>query len=67
MGKLTQKQRLVLSGYTGILCCNSFNDFQKDVEDRLGRPVFTHEFGNEEFSIKLKEVYKDDFLEMLKY
>ena len=64
MEKLTHKQALVLTGFTGVTCC-SFGDFHGDVERRLGRPVFTHEFGNESFSEQLKELYRDDFMEIL--
>ena len=62
MEKLTQKQKLVLSGFTGTLC-TKFSDFHEDVEKRLNRPVFTHQFPELEDTIQ--EAYREDFLSML--
>lgn len=63
MQKFTKEQAIIISGYTGFMAC-SFGDFQQDVQKRLGRPVWTHEFGNKEMRDKLVEVYKDDFIAM---
>lgn len=64
MKKLTKEQALVITGFTGITAC-LFNEFHHDVEQRLGRPVWTHEFGSSDFSEKLREVYREDFLAMI--
>lgn len=64
MQKLTKEQAIVLTGHTGLLC-SKFSDFHEDVEKRMGRPVFTHEFANKEFFDNIKEIYKQDFLNML--
>lgn len=63
MQKLTKEQAVVLSGFTGLLHGN-FSDFHEDVERRMGRPVFTHELGNKDFTAKVKEAYRDDFIAM---
>jgi len=65
MQKLTKEQAIVITGFTGIMACKSFNDFHGDVEKRLGRPVFTHEFANKELSEEIKELYKSDFMDMV--
>jgi hypothetical protein len=65
MQKLTKQQAIVITGFTGVMACKSFSDFHGDVEKLLGRPVFTHEFGNTEFSKLLKELYKPDFMDMV--
>lgn len=62
--KLTNEQAVILTGFTGITCCN-FGDLQADVEKRLGRPVWTHEFGDESFADKVKELYREDFMSLL--
>lgn len=62
MNKLTKEQAYVISGFTGILCTN-FSDFHGEVEKRLGRPVFTHEFPSIEEEIK--EAFKKDFFNIL--
>jgi hypothetical protein len=59
--KLTKEQAIIISGYTGITCCN-FRYLHEDIEKRLGRPVFTHELSDKEMSNKVKELYKEDFL-----
>lgn len=63
MQKFTKEQALIITGYTGFTACN-FGDFQEDVEKRLGRPVFTHEFARAALRDELKEVYKADFIAM---
>ena len=62
---LDQEQAIILTGFTGIMCCASFADFHGDVENRIGRPVWTHEFASKEFSEKVKELYREDFMAML--
>jgi hypothetical protein len=64
MNKLTKEQAIVITGFTGITACR-FSDFHEDVERRMGRPVWTHEFSNPEFEEKIKELYKNDFLSLL--
>jgi len=32
------------------------------VEKRVGRPVWTHEFGDEDFFEEVKNLYHDDFI-----
>lgn len=36
----------------------------KDIEQRLGRPVFTHELANDEVQEQIHNAYKDDFISM---
>jgi len=64
MQKLTKEQGIVITGFTNTLCC-SFSDFHEDVEKRIGRPVYTHEFGDKEFSNRLREAYREDFMELV--
>lgn len=61
--RLTQHQALVLTGFTGIMCVNSFSDFHGDVEKRLGRPVWTHQFPS--LNDEIKKAYEADFMAML--
>lgn len=60
--KLTIEQGIVLTGFTGIMHCN-FSHFHEDVEKRLGRPIWTHQFIG--MKDKLREMYKDDFMAMM--
>ena len=59
--KLTKEQALAITGFTGICACG-FSLFQEDVEKRLGRSVWTHEFGSEAMRETLKGLYREDFL-----
>jgi len=62
MKPLDLDQAVVISAYTGIMCCN-FSDMHKEVEKRLGRPVFTHEFASKElWEDEIKPAFKDDFI-----
>lgn len=62
MKQLDLDQAIVISAYTGIMCCN-FSDMHAEVEKRLGRPIFTHEFASKRlFDHEIKPAFKDDFL-----
>lgn len=63
MTPLTKEQGIVITGYTGIGAC-AFSDFHEDVERRLGRPVYTHEFASSELWDTLKILYRPDFIAM---
>lgn len=59
--RLTKEQAIAITGFTGKAACG-FGVFHEDVEKRLGRPVWTHEFASKEFSEELKNLYREDFL-----
>ena len=59
MQQLTKEQAIILTGFTGIAMVQNTSDFHEDVERRLGRPVFTHEFADPHSEIK--EAYRADF------
>lgn len=63
MQKLIKEQALAITGYTGITAL-PFNEFHEDVEKRLGRGVWTHEFASPDMWEEIKSVYKEDFLAM---
>ena len=64
MKRLTKEQAIVISAYTGVLICD-FGDMHEDVERRMKRPVWTHEFANEEMRKRLRQLYREDFLSMV--
>jgi len=65
MQKLTKEQAVVISAYTGALCC-AFSDMHAEIEKRLGRPVYTHELGSKKLCEDvIKPAFKDDFLAMV--
>lgn len=58
---MTEKERVIVSAYTGVLMC-SFSELQKYVEQKLDRPVFTHEFADKDVIEEIKKRVRDDFL-----
>jgi hypothetical protein len=58
--KLTEEQAIIITGVTGIICIK-FSKFHADVEKRLNRPVFIHEFANTVFALEIKKMYLPDF------
>lgn len=62
--ELTTRQAIIISAFTGTLCCN-FGVYHKAVEEKMQRPVFTHEFGDREFAAEVKEVFREEFMSII--
>lgn len=58
---MTNKERIIVSAYTGYLMCD-FAEMHKYIEEKLGRPVWTHELGFKEIWDEIREAVKSDFL-----
>lgn len=58
---MTKHEKIVASAFTGTLMCD-FSDLHAYIEDKLGRPVFTHELADEKLIEEIKLATKDDFL-----
>lgn len=52
---MTREERIIVSAYTGVLMCN-FADMQKYIEEKLGRPVWTHELADKAVWDEIKDV-----------
>ena len=63
---LTKEQKLIITGFTGIMSVNNFGDFHEDVERRMGCSVWAHQFADKDFSNAVKELYRADFWAMVK-
>lgn len=61
---VTHKEKVIASAYTGTLFCD-FSDMHQYIEEKLGRPVFTHEMASKEIQDEIHEACKEDFLAML--
>jgi hypothetical protein len=59
--KLTREQAAIIGAFTGFLC-GPFEDVQAYADEKLQRPTWTHEFGDEDFAKDLKDVSRNDFL-----
>ena len=58
---MTKEERLIVSAYTGFLMCD-FDDMHKYIEEKLGRPVWTHELADNKVLKEIREKIKPDFL-----
>lgn len=59
---MSKEEKLIVSAYTGYLMVD-FDDLHKYINEKLGRPVFTHELCGKTFD-ELHEIVKDDFLRL---
>ena len=60
---MTKREKFIVMAYTGIAML-PFDDFHEQVEELMGRPVYTHEFALDLFTDELKEKVKPEFLEL---
>ena len=58
---MTNYERIVVSAYTGYLMTD-MADVHKYVEEKLGRPVWTHEMAFPEIQQEIHMACRDDFL-----
>ena len=58
---MTKKEALIISAYTGVLMVD-FKSYHSFLEERIGRPIMSHELSEERFMAKIKECVKKDFL-----
>lgn len=58
---MTKKECAIVSSYTGFMI-GEFSEMHKYAEELMGRPVFTHEFANEQFTKELQNKSREDFI-----
>lgn len=58
---MKKEEKIIVSAYTGILMCN-INDLYLYAQEKLGRPVFTHNMADTCFWVELREAVKDNFM-----
>jgi len=64
---MTKRESAIMSAITGISFGGQlFSPFHQYVEEKFGRPVFTHEMASEEFWPILKELAWSDFEELVR-
>jgi hypothetical protein len=61
MQRLTKEQAAIIGAFTGFTA-GPFGDIHEYAERVLGRPIFTHEFANDDFAKKLEDAARGDFL-----
>lgn len=58
---MTYQECVIVSAYTGFLMCD-FDDMHKYIEEKLGKPVWTHEMGSSEMVTAIRDAVRPDFL-----
>ena len=63
---MTDREKAIVMAYTGVCMLNGdkFQIFHKYVEDIMGRPVYTHEFGLDLFANEVKKKAEPDFMKL---
>lgn len=63
---MTDHERAIVMAYTGyaMLTGDKLSIFHKYVQDLLGRPVWTHEFGDSKVTDEIKEKAHNDFVSL---
>ena len=59
--RLTREQAAIIGAYTRVIA-GPLRDVHELAEQKLGRPIWTHEFANPELWKQLKVAVTDDFL-----
>lgn len=62
---MTHDEAVLISAYTGFLLTKNFSDVQEFCEKILGRPIFTHEFSDQQVHKEIIQKCKPMILEMI--
>lgn len=60
---ITKREAAVISAYTGFLL-GEFDDLHGYIEEKLGRPVWTHELASEQLCEEIKTLALSDFMSL---
>lgn len=65
---MTKKEAAIIMAYTGttLLTGEDFSIFHKYIEDKLERPVWTHELADKAVWEQIKEASREDFINLCK-
>jgi len=63
---MTKHECAIVTAFTGItmLTGEDIGIFYKYIEDKIGRPIWTHELAAPEMWHRIKEACKEDFIEL---
>ena len=62
---MTEQEKIIATAYTGIMFVDDFGRVHEYIEQKLGRPVWTHELALPGMHEKIQNAVKDDFLQMI--
>jgi len=63
---MTVRECAIVEAFTGIcmLASNKRKYFYEYIEEKLGRPVYTHELANDNMEKEIRTAAYDDFIEL---
>ena len=62
---MTRDEAILLSAYTGFLLVQDFSDVHKFCEDTLGRPIWTHEFADEDVQKEIQDKLRPQIMKLI--
>ena len=62
---MTREEAILLSAYTGFLLVQDFSDVHKFCEDTLGRPIWTHEFADEDVRKEIQDKLRPQIMKLI--
>ena len=62
---MTKEEAILLSAYTGVLLVPDFSEVHKFCEDTLGRPIWTHEFADQDTQKEIQEKLRPRIMELI--
>lgn len=62
---MTREEAILLSAYTGFLLAPDFSEVHKFCEDTLGRPIWTHEFADNDVQKEIQEKLRPQIMELV--
>ena len=62
---MTREEAILLSSYTGFLLVPDFSEVHKLCEDTLGRPIWTHEFADQDTQKEIQEKLRPRIMELI--
>ena len=62
---MTREEAILLSAYTGYLLAPDFSQVHKFCEDTLGRPIWTHEFADQDVQKEIREKLRPQIMELV--
>ena len=63
---MTKEECIIVSAYTGFMLCE-FDDMHKYIEEKLKRPVWTHELADEKVVKEIRKAVKPDLERITNY
>jgi hypothetical protein len=60
---MNKREAAIVSAFTGYLL-GDFSDMHKYAEEIMSGPIWTHQFGDKQFTKKLKAAAKPDYIDL---